>query len=157
MEAKEYLSEIERLNIIVEQQYEEVSKLRQLLYGTGSIDYEHDRVTGGKLPGTVGLPEKVAKITMAEKELDAMIDEYNDFRKKVISQIWKLHNKLHVKYLYKRYVEGKALRSIAVELHYTYDYTRQLDSVSLSNFQAVHHVFLEKFSKTSYRISQFNT
>lgn len=157
MEAKEYLAEIGRLNDIIEQQYEEVSKLRQLLYATGSPDFEHDRVSGGKLPGEIGLPEKVARIRTAEKELDAMIDEYTAFRKKVIYQIRKLHNRLHVKYLYKRYVEGKALRSIAVEIHYTYDYTRQLDSVSLANFQAVHHAFLQNFNKSSYKISQFNT
>ena len=156
MEAKEYLSEIERLNIIVEQQYEEVSKLRQLLYGTGSLDYEHDRVTGGKLPGTIGLPEKVARITAAEKELDAMIDEYNDFRKRVIRQIQQLHHKLFVKYLYKRYVEGKALRTIAIEVNKSYDYTRKLDAMALERFEIVHKNFLKNF-KVCYRIAQFNT
>ena len=156
MEAKEYLSEIERLNIIVEQQYEEVSKLRQLLYVTGSLDYEHDRVTGGKLPGTIGLPEKVARITAAEKELDAMIDEYNDFRKRVIRQIQQLHHKLFVKYLYKRYVEGKALRTIAIEINKSYDYTRKLDAMALERFEIIHKNFLKNF-KVCYRIAQFNT
>ena len=156
MKAKEYLSELERLNTIVEQQYEEVSKLRQLLYVTGSSDFEHDKVSGGKLPGEIGLPEKVVRIRTAEKELDEMIDEYTAFRKKVICQIHKLHNKLHVKCLYKRYVEGKALRSIAVDIHKSYDYTRALNSDALLNFEKVHKKFLENLT-LSYKISHFNT
>lgn len=156
MQAKKYLEEVERLNIIIEQQYEEVSKLRQLLYGTGSLDYEHDRVTGGKLPGTIGLPEKVAKVNVAEKELDAMIDEYNNFRKGVIWRIRKVHNKLYVKCLYKRYIEGKALRSIAVDINRSYDYTRALNSDALASFEKIHKKFLENLT-LSYKIPQFNT
>lgn len=157
MEAKEYLAELERLNIIIENKCNEVSEMREALKNPGSPNFQSEKVSGGFLPGTSGPQKKVSDLSAAEKELDIMIDEYNYFRKRMINQIYKLRNKTHVKFLYKRYIEGKALRRIAEEIHKNYEYTRQLNTISLNDFAKVHEKFLKNFTIFSYRLEQFRT
>lgn len=134
MSAKEYLQQLRRFDTVINQKIKELEGLRSTIYGVGSIDYSKERVQSSQ---SVNAPfVKVAdRITDLEAEINQEIDNFVDEKHKIINQIQGLQNTNHVKLLFKRYVEFKSLEIIAVEMNFTYQYTRRLHGTALQDFE----------------------
>lgn len=115
MTAKEYLQQLERADVIIEQKMKEQADLEELSKCVRAIDYGKDRVSSS---GTGGAPfvNPVLKIVMLEQEINAEIDKYVDLKRKITGEIQSLQDPQFIKVLFKRYVEYKGFDKIAVEL-----------------------------------------
>ena len=115
MTAKEYLQQLERADVIIEQKMKEQADLEELSKCVRAIDYVKDRVSSS---GTGDAPfvNPVLKIVMLEQEINAEIDKYVDLKRKITGEIQSLQDPQFIKVLFKRYVEYKGFDKIAVEL-----------------------------------------
>ena len=107
MTAKEYLQQLERADVIIEQKMKEQADLEELSKCVRAIDYGKDRVSSS---GTGDAPfvNPVLKIVM--------LDKYVDLKRKITGEIQSLQDPQFIKVLFKRYVEYKGFDKIAVEL-----------------------------------------
>lgn len=115
MTAKEYLQQLERADVIIEQKMKEQADLEELSKCVRTIDYGKDRVSSS---GTGDAPfvNPVLKIVMLEQEINAEIDKYVDLKRKITGEIQSLQDPQFIKVLFKRYVEYKGFDKIAAEL-----------------------------------------
>jgi len=115
MTAKQYLSRIEKLDMLIESKKDELNSFRDTLPALPSQNLSEERVQTS--------PQKDASFTRSIErvmEMEAAIDKYRDERDRIISKIYKLDNLLQIKILYKRYVRYESLNSISKELKYSY-------------------------------------
>jgi len=131
--AKRYLQKIRKLDRMIEQRIKERDSLRQF-DGVTAIAYDKDPVqTSPK--GNAPFESTVEKLIALEQELDRLIDEYVTLKDKIIGEIHELNNTNYITLLYKRYVEFKTFEEIAVEMHYTYIWVRQMHGYALQEFE----------------------
>lgn len=133
MKAKDYLKQLELLDTKINQKLKQVSELRQMAQASGAIDYSKDRVQSS--PNGDSLSNAVIRYVALEEEIVRQIDQFVDMKNVIINQIQGLKDVNHIKILFKRYVEFKRLEVIAVEMNYTYQYTRELHGYALAEFQ----------------------
>lgn len=133
MTPKQYLSQIRRLRILIDQRERELQSLRAARFNAGSTDYG-GAPTGGSR--RVGAPFERAVIAAVdlEHETAAMIAKYNALRHTIIGQIQQLDSPERMQVLYKRYVEEKRWELIADEMGYSADYIRHLHGFALLDF-----------------------
>lgn len=142
MTAKEYLSEVQRFQIIIEQKQERIREIRESASTVRTVRFDLEKVQGGEHSDKIG--GAVAKIVDLEKEVadDMMNLLYRQHE--ITNQIHKLHNLNHMKILYKRYIEGKDFQTIADEIPLTYQYVLELHGKSLKAFEAANKEILQK-------------
>lgn len=115
MTAKQYLSRIEKLDMLIESKKDELNSFRDTLPALPSQNLSEERVQTS--------PQKDASFTRSIErvmKMEAAIDKYRDERDRIISKIYKLDKLLQIKILYKRYVRYESLNSISKELKYSY-------------------------------------
>ncbi len=132
-DVKEYLHQLRRLDIKIEQLKDQQSMLWATLLSATNPGEE--RVSGGALPGDESMVNLVSKLERQSRELDRLIAEYMSLRLQIIREIQSLENPLYMQILFKRYVEYKRLDQIADELHYHYNYVCGLHGQALLRFK----------------------
>ena len=135
MKAKEYLGQLTKLNLLINQKLQEVSDLRASMKSIPAVNTNEERVQGGSIKSDAGFVNSIAKIQMLEKETDAEIDKFVDKKHKIINEIQSLSNEKHIDILFKKYVEFKRLEKVAVEMNYTYQYIVLVHGYALKEFQ----------------------
>lgn len=144
MTAEEYLGQINLMNTILEKRKSELEEMKARAKNIKSFDFQNIKVTGGQLPGNKGIPEAITRILIAEENYMKLIDFVFRLRTEIIEKIQMLKNVLHIKVLYKYYVEEKPLIRISEEIDRSYGYTRQLKSKALEAFGKQHDKFLKR-------------
>ena len=134
MTAKEYLQQLQRLDIMINYKVKELDTLRLQIQSIGSIDYSKERVQTSP-SGDASFVKLIGRITDLEAEINAEIDKYVDKKHQIINQIHSLQNVNYISILFKRYVEFKKFESIAIEMDFTYDHIRHLHGCALQDFQ----------------------
>lgn len=134
MKAKEYLQQLQWLDIVINQKIKEVEDLRLKSKSTSSIDYSKEKVqtSPSKEASFVKL---LGRIVDLEAEISQEINIFVEKKHKIINQIQALNNSKYIEVLYKHYVEYKRLEVIAVEMNFTYQYTRELHGHALQDFE----------------------
>ena len=134
MTAKEYLKQLQWLDIVINQKIKELDDLYLKSRSTGSIDYSKERVqtSASKDALFVKLIEHIMEL---EAEINQEIDTFVDEKHEIINQIQSLKNSKHIEILYKHYVEFKRLEIISVEMNYTYQYIKELHGHALQEFE----------------------
>ena len=101
------------------------------------------RAEGLKAVVLDGMPKAQNKPNYAiEKLLDTYNSILNELVKeqekqvKILQQLRKVENPFR-RLLFKYYIQGKKLVRVADEMNYTYDYTRQMNSIALDKFEKV--------------------
>lgn len=138
MEAKKYLKQLMKLDEQIKQKQKQVDELREMRGNIGSFDYSKERVQSSG-SGKSQVEESAVRLLSLENEVKEDIIEFVLMKDKIIKEIHQLADANHIKLLYKRYVEFKRLEEIAVEMHYTYIYTRELHGDALNSFQNILH------------------
>ena len=133
MTAKEYLQQLHKLDVIIEQRIQEKSDLRERLSSIGSFDYAKERVQTS-FPEGAGYEKQIMKVIDLEKEIDYLIDNYVNLKHTIIGQLHELRNGKYIEILYKRYVENKKLEQIAIEMDYSYNHIRHIHGYALQEF-----------------------
>lgn len=142
MTAKEYLSEVQRLQTIIEQKQDRIKEYRQIAASPHSAQLSPVKVQTSVQVDRIG--DIVSKIADLEAEVQNDLFNLLDFQNKIINQIQGLKNPNHIKLLYKKYVEGKDFQTIAGEMNFTYQYTFEIQNKALRAFEAAYKDVLQK-------------
>lgn len=67
-------------------------------------------------------------------------------RKLIINQIQSLKDERFIKLLYKYYIEQKKLKIIAKEIHFSYQYTREIHTKALFAFEKVYKDYIQTYT-----------
>lgn len=138
MTAKEYLGQLESLDVKIHHEIQEKKALWESLGSISSPDFSKERVSGGNVTSDAAFVNKICKIFELEAEIEQGTNDYYDLKHTIIGQIHDLQNLNHIKLLYKLYVENKSLKQIAKEMHYAYDYVRTMHLKALQEFEKTH-------------------
>lgn len=144
MTAEEYLKQIGLIQEILEEKQSEIKELHKRADGIKAFDFSGIKVSGGKLAGNKGISNMVTRIITEEENYMKLFDLAFKLRAEIVSKIQALKNLLHVRFLFKYYVEGKSLETISNEVKRSYSYMRALKCKALEAFQKQHSKFLEK-------------
>ena len=132
MTAKEYLQQIEKLNILITHNIDQLMELKS--FGAKAVDYSADRVQTS--PGN-SMESIVERWVDMEEKLNRMIDDYVDRKYKVIREIHEIEDTRYIQILYKRYIEFKSLHKVALEMGYDYKWLCRLHGHALEAFACV--------------------
>lgn len=133
MTAKEYLSQLRKLDIMINQKQQE-------------LDVIHSRITsatasmGGEsvIKSKTNIREdNLARYIDLDTEINRDIDYMIDMRHRIIDQIHMLKDSKYIELLFKRYVEFKKFELIAVEMMYDYGTIRHIHAQALNEFEKV--------------------
>ena len=128
---KEYLRQLHRLELCIEQRQEELNRLRELI-GSHAIDYGERVQTS---PSADSIPNEVIRRAELEADISRKIERFLQLKHKIINEIQSLDNAVYVSILYKRYVEYKSLEEIAVEMNYSYIHINRLHGYAFLEFK----------------------
>lgn len=133
MKAKEYLKQVELLDVKIRQKKIELAGLKEEATCTGAFDYSAEKVqTSSKADS---MSKKVAKYVDLENEIHEDIERLTELKHKVIGQIHMLDDPKYINVLFKKYIEYKGLKEISKELGYSYDHIRRVHGWALLEFQ----------------------
>ena len=132
MTAKEYLSQIQKADLIIRNKKKEIENLSAEIYTIPAIDYGKERVQTS--PSNKGFDKVDIKVDL-EAEYRAEIEKYLKLRKRIIEEIEALDKIIYIKVLYEKYVDNKTLEQIAAESHYNYGYVRTIHGHALEAFR----------------------
>lgn len=112
MKTREYLKQIERLDLMIEKKLEEISELRALATSISVVQKEVNVQTSGDKDQ---LGKAISKIVDLERETDELIDRYVEKRHLIIRQIDEIKDKDQYRLLMDRYVLKKYWEDIIDE------------------------------------------
>lgn len=142
LKAKEYLKQLYRLDVRINQKIKEKGELKASLINISSPNLSQERVQGGNLPNNKGFTKKIVKLIELEEEINNEIDRFVLQKHNMINQIQEMGNTRYIEILYKHYVEFKRLEVVAVEMNFTYQYIVELHGYALKEFQKTYENLL---------------
>lgn len=145
MTTKEYLSQVSRLNKLIENRIAELNQLRELCYGVKGIGTTEERVQSSPNPDKLG--SMYSKIDEMERAIDEDIDYYVNKKRQIITQIDSMKDENLYMVLFLRYIEKKTFEIIATEMHYSFRQITRLHGKALREFENMYgNIYLDKMS-----------
>ena len=139
MTAKEYLQQIRKLDLQIQNKNLEKEAIWNSMKGCSAISYEPKIGTSGT-PSLKSPQEKYYPILdRYEKEIAADIDRLIDVKREVMTVIDSLDNPDEITLLYKRYFQYLKWEEIAVEMKFDYRYVHRIHSRALNNVDNIIH------------------
>lgn len=132
MKTKDYLSQVSRLNKMINNKLSEISQLRELSVSISAIGNDEKVQTS---PNFDKIGTTVAKIDEMENNLDKIIDEYLVKRERIIAQIDTMEEESVYQILFYRYIEKKTFEKIATEMEYSWRQIVRLHGKALQQFE----------------------
>lgn len=132
MKTKDYLSQVSRLNKMINNKLSEIHQLRELSTSISAIGNDEKVQTS---PNFDKIGTTVAKIDEMENNLDKMIDEYLVKRERIIAQIDTMEEESVYQILFSRYIEKKTFEKIATEMEYSWRQIVRLHGKALQQFE----------------------
>lgn len=130
IEAKKYLQQIKILDTKIKYKEEQYREVYEAAINISAIRYDKERVTGGKqYDRTINL---ISEYLLLEKQILDQKMEFQKVKNSIIDEIYKLSDDKYITVLYKRYVEYKSFREIAIEMKYSPDYVKELHRKALN-------------------------
>lgn len=133
MTAKEYLKEIRKIDISIDQKQIEFETLKENRTYVGGMDYSAERVQTS--PDGSGFTRISDRIIDMQREINDEIDQWHDMRHERIRQIQQLSKVEYVDILFRRYVQYQSLETIAGDLDKSYHRTCHLHGEALQEFE----------------------
>ena len=131
MRAKEYLSQIEMVDVRIGERITELNQMRARLSILQGIDYSKDHIQASPEVGN----KQIEEIVDFEAEIRRMISHENRIKHRIIGEIQTLDNPIYVDLLFRRYVELKSFERIACDMGYVYNYVCNLHGKALKAFE----------------------
>lgn len=142
MTAKEYLQQLQKINMLINQRMREKADLSAMSKCIAAFDYAKDRVQTSPSE-TASFTRTIEKIVVLEEEINGLIQEYIDLKHKIIGEIQGLQNCKSIEILHKKYVEGKGLETVADEMGYTFQYIVLLHGNALKEFSNKYSIYFQ--------------
>jgi hypothetical protein len=133
MTAKEYLSEVQRYENVIEHKREKLKEYRHAATSISSARMNPAKVQASSPADRIG--DMMAKIVDLEAEIGKDMVDATDKRHEVINQIHKLDNVLHIQVLFGRYIQCKKMDDIRKDMGKSYAYILELHGQALNAFE----------------------
>lgn len=134
--AKQYLSQLEVIDIQINQDIERLEEMKASATSVGAIDYSKDRVQTSAIGDK--LCSDVVRYTELDAHINAQIDKFVDAKEQIIREIRELRDIKYIQVLYKVYVQFKSIRIAATEMKHSYRYVIQVHNAALNAFEEMH-------------------
>ena len=143
MSAKAYLSRVRKLSNGIRALKRKIEELESLKTGIGSPALDSDPVQTSK-EGEANFTRTIEQIMEAEELMAIRIGEYADTIAEIDEEIRRLENPIYAEVLSRRYLEFQRYERIAVDMHYSFDYVKQLHGKALRAFEERYpEIFIE--------------
>lgn len=133
MKAKEYLRQIYKLKVGIDQKQEEAESIMEMALSVKSPGLSPEKVGSG------GPGDKVASLVTKYLELYEEVQEQQmkmtTLKHKIIDEINQLSDSTYIQILHKRYVCMEPFTKIAYELGYNYSWCLELHGLALKAFE----------------------
>ena len=133
--AREYLEQLQELDININQDIERLESMKNNACGTGAIDYSKERVQTSPQNAQ---ENRICKYVDLDAEINREIDEFVDIKHRVTKEIQELNVDYYIKILFKVYVQYKTVKDAANEIGLSYQYVRDLHKKALKAFEELH-------------------
>lgn len=133
METKEYLQEIRKLDLLIEQKKYEYNTLKSLGTNIRAVDYSRARASQSGY--SAGFTRHSDKVVDMARELQKDMQYFDQMRHERIKEIQTLDRSEYVDLLFKRYVEYKTLEVISREMEYSYKHIGKMHADALKAFE----------------------
>ena len=131
--ARQYLEQLQMIDIQINQDIERLSEMKHSALSTGGIDYSRERVQTSPVGDKIGTD--VTRYMTFNDEINAEIDRFVDAKEQIIREIRELRDINYVQVLYKVYVQFKSLRVASEEMKKSYRYVIQIHNDALRVFE----------------------
>lgn len=135
MTAKQYLSQVQRLNRMISNKLSEIYQLKTLACNISVIN-EGTHVQTSSDNDKIG--NMVASIVDLENETEKHIQDFIKIRKKIISQIDNITDNRYYSILFGRYIENKSFEDIADGMGYSWRQVMRLHNEAVENFERIY-------------------
>jgi hypothetical protein len=134
LDAKEFLKQVEKLDVRIKNKLIEQQQWRDIALGiTGSMEGERVQSSTKKSK----MADAIERCVDMETEIDSLIDELVDIKKKVIQTIEQLDSATEYNILHMRYIQYKSLQDIADHYGKDYGWATTTHGRALKNVQVV--------------------
>ena len=135
MTAKEYLQQIRKIDLLIQNKLEQAQELRSKLEVQG-ITFESDGSTSATRNVTK-MNDLIVSVITLEEEINQQIDILINKKREIMELIDSLDNADEISLLYKRYFNYKKWEEIAVDMNYTYRGILKIHGRALQNLEKV--------------------
>ena len=132
MTTKDYLNQINRLNMLINNKLTEIAQYRELSCSISAVKNEEKVMTS---PNQDKIGTNIAKIDEMERKLDEIIDYYIDKKNYIISQIQDIENNNHYKIMFKRYIKKNKNKKIANKTGWCWRQVHRIHAKALKAFE----------------------
>lgn len=137
MTTKDYLNQINRLNMLINNKLLEISQYRELSCSISAVKNEEKVMTS---PNQDKIGTNIAKIDEMERKLDEIIDDYITLKEKIKQQINKLPKKKHKIILYEKYIKFKSISEISKKMDMTDRGCKKAHKKALEEFEKINKI-----------------
>lgn len=135
MDAKEYLTQIRKISMQINEKSEEIATLQAQIEG-GSAGFESDGTQSGHTD-TERNAHMIMDLTALKDELDHQSDMLILAMEKAIRLIMQMDNPVSQSILRLRYVRFESWESISKDLNYSVRHVHRLHAIALGEFQRI--------------------
>lgn len=133
MTAKEYLKQIEALDIKIRQKQDQLDCLKETAGGNAAIRYDKLNVQITVAPDM--MERNVLRMVELEEKIWADKLKMETIKDQIIDQIQSLEDERYIDLLFRRYVKYQKFEQIALDMSYDYVYIRELHGEALGAFE----------------------
>ena len=135
MDAKEYLTQIRKISMQINEKSEEIAKLKAQIEG-GSISYEKDGTTSGHTD-TERNAHMIMRLTELKDEINHQVDMLILAEQKAIALIDMVPDANQMTVLYERYIHLRSWEKISEKLNYSLHYSYRIHNLALDEFNRI--------------------
>lgn len=136
LSAKEYLKQLEVLDMQINEDVMTLSEMKERASCTGGIDYSKPSVQTSAAGDR--LCKDVVRYTDFDERINREVDQFVDAKNQIIQEIRELREKNYIQVLYKIYVQYKPVKIAAQEMRKSYSHTLDLHKKALKAFETAH-------------------
>lgn len=146
MNAKEYLEQIETLDIKIRQMEEQLECMRETAGGAAAIRYDKENVQVSVVSDIV--ERNVIRLIEMQEKIFAEKVRLEALKNTIVEQIQSLDDNRYIQILYLRYVKQEKFLDISKQTDYDYDYVRVLHGEALGYFEMRYQQFFKHHTQT---------
>lgn len=131
MEAKQYLGQVERLDLYIAQAQRKINKLKRSATSTSAN-------MGGERVSSSGNKQKMADTVDQYIDIERQdLARYKRERAEILHTLERLKVRLRFIVLYEHYFNGKSLKKISAETRYSYSHVKKAHGKGLKELQEI--------------------
>ena len=134
MDAKEFLRQPEKLDVLIKNKLIEQQQWRDIAMGiTANMDGERVQSSGTKNK----MGDAVERCVDMEAEISSLVDKLIEIKKEVVQTIERLYSPIEYDVLHKRFIQYKTLQEIADEYKKDYGWAKSTCKRAVRHVQAL--------------------